>query len=94
MVSLPDGSNNGVLENNRKWGRPGLDLNSGPGAMESEVREEMFPLSSGQHSVSTSQALVEEQARTYSVSSGTMKRKEPEGGWENESLRFKQSSWQ
>ncbi|KAL0318417.1 UNVERIFIED_CONTAM: hypothetical protein Sangu_1997900 [Sesamum angustifolium] len=38
MVSLPDSSSNG-LENNRKWGRQGLDLNAGPGAVESEVRE-------------------------------------------------------
>ncbi|XP_051123118.1 uncharacterized protein LOC127246005 isoform X2 [Andrographis paniculata] len=93
MVSLPDSSNHG-LENNRKWGRQGLDLNAGPGAVESEVREEMFSLSSAQHSAANSQALAEDQARIYSVTSGVMKRKEPEGGWENENFRYKQPSWQ
>ncbi|XP_042049326.1 uncharacterized protein LOC121794974 [Salvia splendens] len=47
MVSLPDISNNGGLESNRKWGRQGLDLNAGPGVIESEVRDEILPLSSG-----------------------------------------------
>ncbi|KAG8378966.1 hypothetical protein BUALT_Bualt07G0039400 [Buddleja alternifolia] len=94
LVGLPDSSNNGVLENTRKWGRQGLDLNEGPGAMETEIREEMLPLSSAQHSVASSQALAEEQARMFSLSGGILKRKEPEGGWD-ESFRYnKQSSWQ
>ncbi|KAK4383821.1 hypothetical protein Sango_3115900 [Sesamum angolense] len=59
MLSLPDSSSNG-LENNRKWGRQGLDLNAGPGAVESEVREDMLPPPSSQHSVASSQALTEE----------------------------------
>ncbi|KAI3464056.1 hypothetical protein Pfo_020719 [Paulownia fortunei] len=94
VVSLPEISNNAGLENNRKWARQGLDLNAGPGAMESEVREEMFPLSSGQHSVASSQAIAEEQARMFSVSGSILKRKEPEGGWDSETFRHKQSSWQ
>ncbi|KAL0440869.1 UNVERIFIED_CONTAM: hypothetical protein Sradi_0025800 [Sesamum radiatum] len=68
MVSLPDSSSNGGLENNRKWGRQGLDLNAGPGAVESEVREDMLPPPSSQHSVASSQALTEDQARMYSMS--------------------------
>ncbi|PIM99085.1 BAH domain protein [Handroanthus impetiginosus] len=92
VVSLPDISSNGGLESSRKWGRQGLDLNSGPGAMESEVREEMFPLLSGQHSFASSQALGEEKAKMFSVSGGILKRKEPEGGWDNEAFRHKQSS--
>ncbi|KAL2243977.1 UNVERIFIED_CONTAM: hypothetical protein Sindi_0515700 [Sesamum indicum] len=94
MVSLPDSSSNGGLENNRKWGRQGLDLNAGPGAIESEVREDMLPPPSSQHSVASSQALTEDQARMYSMSGSILKRKEPDGGWDNESFRYKQSSWQ
>ncbi|KAL2243980.1 UNVERIFIED_CONTAM: hypothetical protein Sindi_0516000, partial [Sesamum indicum] len=94
VVSLPDSSSNGGLENNRKWGRQGLDLNAGPGAIESEVKEDMLPLSSSQHSVASSQPLTEEQARIYSVSGSILKRKEAEGGWDSESFRYKQSSWQ
>ncbi|XP_073015043.1 uncharacterized protein [Primulina eburnea] len=90
LVNLPDNGSNGVLENDRKWGRPGLDLNAGPGIVESEVREE----SSAQHSVAISQAVADEQARMLSVSSGISKRKDPEGGWDNESVRYKQFSWQ
>ncbi|KAK4437176.1 hypothetical protein Salat_0051500 [Sesamum alatum] len=94
VVSLPDSSSNGGLENNRKWGRQGLDLNAGPGAIESEVKEDMLPLSSSQNPVASSQPLTEEQARMYSVSGSILKRKEAEGGWDNESFRYKQSSWQ
>lgn len=92
MVSLPDGSNNGSVENNRKWSRQGLDLNAGPGGLDAETREET--LAQRQLSVASSQALAEEQARMYSVGGGVLKRKEPDGGWENESFRYKQSSWQ
>ncbi|XP_073159190.1 uncharacterized protein [Henckelia pumila] len=90
VVNLPDNGSNGVLENDRKWGRPGLDLNAGPGFVEGEVREE----SSVQHSVAISQAVADEQARMLSVSGGISKRKEPEGGWDNENVRYKQFSWQ
>lgn len=92
MVSLPDGSNNGSVENNRKWSRQGLDLNAGPGGLDAEAREET--LAQRQLSVASSQALAEEQARMYPVAGGILKRKEPDGGWENESFRYKQSSWQ
>ncbi|PIM99084.1 hypothetical protein CDL12_28425 [Handroanthus impetiginosus] len=92
VVSLPDISNNGGLESSRKWGRQGLDLNAGPGSVESEVRDQMFPLSSGQHSVAGSRVLAEEKANVFSISGGILKRKEPEGGWDNENFRHKQSS--
>ncbi|KAL3835173.1 hypothetical protein ACJIZ3_009909 [Penstemon smallii] len=94
MVNLPDSSSVGGLEDNRRWGIQGLDLNAGPGAMENEAREEMLPLSSVQRSVASPQALAEEHARMYSVAGGILKRKEPEGGWEQESFRYKQSSRQ
>ena len=70
-----------------------MDLNSGPDAVESDVREEILPLLSGQHAVSPSQGLVEEQAGMLSVSGGILKSNEPDGGWDNEIIRSKQSSW-
>ncbi|CAA2999891.1 BAH domain [Olea europaea subsp. europaea] len=94
LVSLPDSSSNGGLDSNGKWGRRGLDLNAGPGAVDIEGREEMLPLASRQLSVASSRALTEEQARILSVPGGILKRKEPDGGWDNESFRYKQSSWQ
>ncbi|XP_042052685.1 uncharacterized protein LOC121797960 isoform X2 [Salvia splendens] len=94
MVTFPGISNNSMLESNRQWSRQGLDLNSGLGALESEVREEMLPLSSVQHAVSTSQGLAEDQARIFSISGNILKRKEPDGDWDDESFRRKQSSWQ
>ncbi|GFP79941.1 hypothetical protein PHJA_000137500 [Phtheirospermum japonicum] len=94
LVGLPDIRNNGGLDSNRNWSRQGLDLNAGPGTMESEVKEEMLPYSSGQHSVASFQALAEEQARMFSVSGGSFKRKEPEGGLDNEPVRHRHSSWQ
>lgn len=92
MVTFPDIGNNGMPESNIQWSRQGMYLNSGLGAMVSEVREEMLPLSSGQQSVATSQGLAEEQARMFSVSGGILKRKERDGGWDNETIRRKQSS--
>lgn len=84
MVTFPDIGNNSILESNRQWSRQGFDLNTGPGPVESEVREEMLP---------PLQGLTEEQARMFSVSGGILKRKEPDGGWENETFRRK-PSWQ
>ncbi|XP_052182905.1 uncharacterized protein LOC127795336 [Diospyros lotus] len=95
VVSLPDGSNNIGIDNNRKWARQGLDLNAGPGSVETEVRDETSSLLSRQLSVASSQALAEEQARMHQQVVGSMlRRKEPEGGWDPESFRYKQSSWQ
>ncbi|XP_059641084.1 uncharacterized protein LOC132283175 [Cornus florida] len=94
-VSLPDGSSNVGGENSRKWGRQGLDLNAGPGVPDIEGRDETMPLMSGQLAVASSQALAEEQARIYQMAGGgALKRKEPEGGWNNDSFRHKQTSWQ
>ncbi|KAL1541523.1 non-specific serine/threonine protein kinase [Salvia divinorum] len=92
MVGLPDNSSNSGLENSRKWVRQGLDLNAGPGAVEGDVREDNLPHSSSQHSVINSHAQAEEQARLCPVSG--LKRAEPDGGWDKETIRYKQSSWQ
>ncbi|XP_037494387.1 uncharacterized protein LOC105640420 isoform X2 [Jatropha curcas] len=91
VVSLPDSNNNGSVESSRKWGRQGLDLNSGPLGPDIDVRDETSTLASRQLSVASSQALAEEQSRMYQVAAGgLLKRKEPDGGWEG----YKQSSWQ
>ncbi|KAL6973275.1 non-specific serine,threonine protein kinase [Sarracenia purpurea var. burkii] len=101
VVNLPDGSNSIGVDNYRKWGRQGLDLNSGPGSVDIEGRDETSStLASRQLSVAAgSQALAEEQARMYQQmvgGGGALKRKEqPEGGWDStESFGYKQSSWQ
>ncbi|XP_059303846.1 uncharacterized protein LOC132055859 [Lycium ferocissimum] len=91
MVGLPDSNNNGTMDHNRKWGRQGLDLNAGPGVVDMEGREESVSLTSRQLSAAGSQALAEEHGRMYAVPGGPLKRKEPEGGWDSESFRFKQS---
>ncbi|XAR50149.1 hypothetical protein NMG60_11004403 [Bertholletia excelsa] len=94
VVGLPDGSNN-VGVDNRKWGRQGLDLNAGPGFLDIEGRDETSPLTTRQLPVASSQALGEEHTRMYQqMVGGVLKRKEPEGGWDTESFRYKQASWQ
>ncbi|CAN4100479.1 unnamed protein product [Withania somnifera] len=95
MVALPDASNNGATDHNRKRSRQGLDLNAGPGAVDLEGKEESVLLVPRQHSVTGSQALADEHGRMYPVAAGNlMKRKEPDGGWDSDNFRFKQSSWQ
>ncbi|PHU23844.1 hypothetical protein BC332_08951 [Capsicum chinense] len=91
VVGLPESNNNGTMDHNRKWGRQGLDLNAGPGVVDMEGREESVSLTSRQLSVAGPQALAEEHGRMYAVPGGVLKRKEPEGGWDSESFRFKQS---
>ncbi|KNA05424.1 hypothetical protein SOVF_190500 [Spinacia oleracea] len=90
---IPDAGNNCIIGSNHKWGKQGLDLNSGPGALDVEGRDEALPLVSRQVSTISSQSLADEQARMYSMGGGHMKRKEPEGGWNIDKLNFKQSSW-
>ncbi|KAG2411243.1 hypothetical protein I3760_Q018200 [Carya illinoinensis] len=89
VVSYPDSSNNSSGESSRKWGRRALDLNAGPGGQDIEGREETS-LPQRQQSVASSQVIPNEQARTYQVVGGVLKRKEPEGGWDG----YKQSPWQ
>ncbi|CAL9244647.1 unnamed protein product [Arabidopsis halleri] len=90
VVNLPNGSNGGVSDNNSaKWFRSGLDLNSGPGGHETDGRDEAA-LVQRQLSSSGSLPLKDDQARMYQMSGGSLKRKEPDGGWDG----YKQSSWQ
>ncbi|KAL1551260.1 non-specific serine/threonine protein kinase [Salvia divinorum] len=74
MVSLPDISNNGGLESNRKWGRQGLDLNAGPGVI--EIRTLYWRSRTG-----------------CSASGNILKRKEPDGSWDD-TFRNRQPSLQ
>ncbi|CAN4099327.1 unnamed protein product [Withania somnifera] len=93
MVALPDANSNGATGHNRKRSRQGLDLNAGPGAVDLEGKEESVSLVPRQLSVADSQALADEHGRMYPVAAGNLlKRKEPDGGWDSESFRFKQSS--
>ncbi|KAK4370841.1 hypothetical protein RND71_010316 [Anisodus tanguticus] len=94
MVALPDANSNGATDHSRKRSRQGLDLNAGPGAVDLEGKEESVSLVSRQLSIAGSQALADENGRMYPVAGSLLKRKEPEGGWDSESFRFKQSSWQ
>ncbi|KAL1203932.1 ASI1-immunoprecipitated protein 3 [Cardamine amara subsp. amara] len=91
VVNLPNGSSNGGVSesNSAKWFRSGLDLNSGPGGHETEGRDEATFV---QRQLSSSGALPlkDDQARMYQMSGGSLRKKEPEGGWDG----YKQSSWQ
>ncbi|CAO2826697.1 unnamed protein product [Amaranthus hypochondriacus] len=91
--SIPDIGNNAVIENNHKWGKQGLDLNSGPGVLDVEGRDESLTIGSRQIPSISSQSLAEEQARMYSMGGGHLRRKDPEGGWNIDKVNFKQSSW-
>ncbi|KAL8140779.1 hypothetical protein V2J09_006800 [Rumex salicifolius] len=93
VVSLPDVSSNGVVESSQKWGRRGLDLNSGPLGVDAEGKDEALLNASRQLPAVNSQALMDDQARGYQVPGGVLKRKEPEGGWDR--FSYKQPpSWQ
>ncbi|KAJ4960882.1 hypothetical protein NE237_020792 [Protea cynaroides] len=70
MISLPDGASHMEAESSRKWGRNGLDLNAGPGAMDVEGRDDRIPSASKHISVTSSQALAEEQVRMYQAAGG------------------------
>ncbi|CAH8392938.1 unnamed protein product [Eruca vesicaria subsp. sativa] len=91
VVSLPNGSSNGGVSNSNndaKWFRPGLDLNSGPGGHETDGRDEAALV---QRQLSSSGSLpLKDEARMYQMSGGTLKRKDPDSGWDG----YKQSSWQ
>ncbi|KAK9104639.1 hypothetical protein Scep_021483 [Stephania cephalantha] len=94
VISVPDGTANGGAESSRKWGRQGLDLNAGPGGADNEGRDDRLSSTSRQISVSSAQAITEEQVRMYQAAGAVLKRKEPEGGWDTERFNYKQPSWQ
>uniref|UniRef100_A0A803QLZ7 TFIIS N-terminal domain-containing protein n=1 Tax=Cannabis sativa TaxID=3483 RepID=A0A803QLZ7_CANSA len=71
--SFSGGASN-IDPDGRKWGSQGLDLNAGPGSVDAERRDERLPAGLRQFSVSSSQALVEEQLKMFQVG-GVLKSK-------------------
>ncbi|XBI48566.1 hypothetical protein VPH35_112269 [Triticum aestivum] len=94
-INLPEGSSSDGHDSNWKWRRQGLDLNSGPGSIDIEGKDERVPLSLRQNLITPPQAFVEEQARMLQMAGVGIKRKEPEGSWDAErASSYKQLSWQ
>ncbi|KAK9117059.1 hypothetical protein Sjap_016006 [Stephania japonica] len=93
VISIPDGPPSS--ESSRKWTMQSLDLNSGPGGSDVDGKDERFTSVSRQFSVPASHApLTEEQVRMFQATSGILKRKEPEGGWDTQRYSYRQPSWQ
>ncbi|KAG4969834.1 hypothetical protein JHK82_035534 [Glycine max] len=93
VMSLPGGTSN-VIPDSRKWASQSLDLNSGPGGMDTERRDDRLPSGLRQMSVPNSQASMEDHLKMFQMA-GALKRKEPDGGWEGaERFGYKQTSWQ
>ncbi|KAL5582497.1 hypothetical protein UlMin_014939 [Ulmus minor] len=79
VMNLPGGASN-MVPDGRKWGSSqGLDLNAGPGGIDTDRRDERLTSGLRQLSVPSSQALVEEQFKMFQVG-GVLKRKEPDSG--------------
>uniref|UniRef100_A0A803QLY0 TFIIS N-terminal domain-containing protein n=1 Tax=Cannabis sativa TaxID=3483 RepID=A0A803QLY0_CANSA len=93
VMNLPGGASN-IDPDGRKWGSQGLDLNAGPGSVDAERRDERLPAGLRQFSVSSSQALVEEQLKMFQVG-GVLKRAKPDGGLDPvDRISYKHPSWQ
>ncbi|PON75985.1 Transcription elongation factor [Trema orientale] len=93
VMNLPGGASN-IGPDGRKWGSQGLDLNAGPGSIDTERRDERLPSGLRQLPVPSSQALVEEQIKMFQVG-GVLKRKEPDSGLDAvDRISYKQPSWQ
>ncbi|KAL8141978.1 hypothetical protein V2J09_015010 [Rumex salicifolius] len=94
IVSVPDIGGNSVGQSSQNFGRQGLDLNSGPGSsLDIEGRDRTLNMSTRQFGAVNPQGLPGEQARTYQVTGGLSKRKEPDGGWDADGNSYKQPSW-
>ncbi|KQK01967.1 uncharacterized protein LOC100824814 isoform X2 [Brachypodium distachyon] len=94
-MNLTEGTSRDGHDSNWKWRRQGLDLNSGPGSIDVEGKDERLALLSRPNVVTPPPAFVEEQTRMYQMPGVGIKRKEPEGSWDAErSSSYKQLSWQ
>uniref|UniRef100_A0A0E0K537 TFIIS N-terminal domain-containing protein n=1 Tax=Oryza punctata TaxID=4537 RepID=A0A0E0K537_ORYPU len=94
-INLPEGSSTVGHDSNRKWGRQSLDLNSGPGSTDAEIKDERVSLPVRQNLITPPHAFVDEHMRMYQMPPGVgIKRKEPEGSWDAERSSYKQLSWQ
>jgi len=93
-MNRPEGNSSDGHDNNWKWRRQGFDLNTGPGAIDLEGKDERVPLSVRQNLITPPQAFVEDQTRMFQMPGVGIKRKEPEGSWDAERSSYKQLSWQ
>ncbi|XP_015689266.1 uncharacterized protein LOC102719358 [Oryza brachyantha] len=92
-INLPEGTSTVGHDSNRKWGRQGLDLNSGPGSVDAEIKDERVSLPVRQNLITPPHAFGEEHTRAYQMPGVGIKRKEPEGSWDAERSSYKQLSW-
>jgi hypothetical protein len=92
-INRPEPSSSDGHDSNWKWKKQGFDLNSGPGSVDLEGKDERVPLSVRQNLMTAPQAFVEEQTRMYQLPGVGIKRKEPEGSWDAERSSYKQLSW-
>ncbi|CAN6283834.1 unnamed protein product [Urochloa humidicola] len=93
-INLAEGSSSAGRDNNRKWESQGLDLNSGPGSIDLEGKDERTPLQIRQNLITPPHGFAEEQGRIYQMQVVGTKRKEPDGSWDTERSTYKQLSWQ
>ena len=93
-INLAEGGSSSGRDNNRKWESQGLDLNSGPGSIDLEGKDERAPLPIRQNLITPPHGFAEEQGRIYQMPVVGTKRKEPDGSWDTERSTYKQLSWQ
>jgi hypothetical protein len=93
-INLAEGGSSSGRDTNRKWESQGLDLNSGPGSIDLEGKDERAHLQIRQNLIQPPHGLTEEQGRIYPRPVVGTKRKEPDGSWDPERSTFKQLSWQ
>ncbi|PWZ03957.1 hypothetical protein Zm00014a_017876, partial [Zea mays] len=93
-INLAEGSSSSVRDGNRKWESQGLDLNSGPGSIDLEGKDERMPLPVRQNLIPPLHGFVEDQGRIYQMPVVGTKRKEPDGSWDSERSTYKQLPWQ
>lgn len=103
LINLPESSSSsggGGHDSSRRWVRQGgsssggLDLNCGPGGADVEAKDDKVgPIPRQILGGVSPQVFAEEQARMFQMApSAALKRKEPEGGWDQE--RQYKFSWQ
>ncbi|KAG8072355.1 hypothetical protein GUJ93_ZPchr0006g44053 [Zizania palustris] len=88
-INLPEGSSTVGHDSNQKWGRQGLDLNSGPGSVDVEMKDEQVPLHVRQNLIMPPHPFVEGHTRMYQMPGIGIKRKEPDGSWDSERSSYK-----
>ncbi|CAD6204573.1 unnamed protein product [Miscanthus lutarioriparius] len=93
-INLAEGSSSSGRDSNRKWESQGLDLNSGPGSIDLEGKDERVPLPVRQNLIPPPHGFAEDQGRIYQMPVVGTKRKEPDGSWDSERSTYKQLSWQ